>query len=1001
VPLKLITGPVNSGKADLVLFEVGAAADAGLDPVLVAPTLADADLLRRDLARRGVTHAVRVTSFRGLWELIARRAGFDPRPLSAFVLQRIARVVVDETLASGQLALLEASAQSDGFAAALAGLADELGEVRATPARFAEAMNVWDASPDGRGGYGAELAILFRAYRERLEAIGGRDESSYVAELLDTLAQDPGRWRKTPVAFYGFDDFELRQVDTIRMLSEAADAPLTVSFPYEQRAAFEGRERIFGQLIELADGSVTNCEASKQHYFEPSADALYSLERALFELAPVEIDPGQAVERFEAGGERAEIELVAARAAALIGAGAPPEQIAVAVRDLDQSAPLIEEVFAAANVAIAIRKRVKIGHTALVRGILALLSCALCEDPQSVKSGALVVALIGWLRTPGASDANYSWQIDRLERERMRGGLTSLAEAELKWLEITGFDANYALESLRSAFAEGEQAGYRRAAELARRVLASSTGSGEGDAPILDREQQLNAEALGDLIVAFDELDWLVEKQSAFAPELHRMLKELSDRELSVGESLAAGAVSVALPLSLRARRVETLIVARMQEGLFPQRGAEDPFLDDAARRSINRAALDAGLSALWPSSPPDRIAAERHLLHALLSRATKLLIYSHHVRTDAGDAANASLFLDDIEDLFEPQPDLFKRALGQIDWPGDDRRLAPSDYQLALAALPSLRAPEQPYQLSSPEAIEALSARGVWSATSLERYLRCRMAWLVNNFLRPRDLEPDADQLAYGGAVHKLLQRLFERLHKDGTRLTDATLSDALELIDPILAGIEPFFADPLKEQIQRRGIKRAVAAYLSEAAVSGSAFTPGDFELSFGMLGEEPADLGDGLVLSGKIDRVDVHGDQAIIIDYKTGSVSKNWPAAKWISEGVIQNALYALVYGARNPKGDVVGALYQPVRVGKPDDARPRGALVREADEERSRIVRTDRIDEDQFAELLLEARALAVEAVEAIGRGELQPQDPKKCSYSRDGGCAFPGICRSKP
>ena len=53
------------------------------------------------------------------------------------------------------------------------------------------------------------------------------------------------------------------------------------------------------------------------------------------------------------------------------------------------------------------------------------------------------------------------------------------------------------------------------------------------------------------------------------------------------------------------------------------------------------------------------------------------------------------------------------------------------------------------------------------------------------------------------------------------------------------------------------------------------------------------------------------------------------------------------------------------------------------------------------EDEFAELLVEARALAVDAVERIGRGELQPQDPAKCSYSRDGGCAFPGICRSRP
>jgi len=193
MPLKLITGPVNSGKAAEVLAAVAAAAENGEDPILVVPTVADSDLLRRELAAGQISHAVRVTRFLGLWDLIARRAGFDPRPLDDFGCQRIARTVCDEALADGKLTLLEESARTDGFAAALARFADELGEVRASPAKFAEVIGVWGKTPSGSGGYGAELALLYAAYRGRLEQLGLRDPSGYVTELLDRLGGAPER----------------------------------------------------------------------------------------------------------------------------------------------------------------------------------------------------------------------------------------------------------------------------------------------------------------------------------------------------------------------------------------------------------------------------------------------------------------------------------------------------------------------------------------------------------------------------------------------------------------------------------------------------------------------------------------------------------------------------------------------------------------------------------------------------------------------------------------
>ena len=1000
MPLKLITGPVNSGKAAVVLAAVTLAAENGEEPILVVPTVADADLLRRELAAGQISHAVRVTRFLGLWDLIARRVGFDPRPLDDFGCQRIARAVCDQVLTDGKLTVLEQSARTVGFASALASFADELGEVRASTHKFAAVMTAWGASPDGSEAYGAELALLYRSYRDRLEALGLRSPSGYVTELLDRLQEAPKLWRGTPVFFYGFDDFELRQIDTIEALSGAAQTAVTVSIPFEERAAFESRERIVGQLRLLSDLAEEICHQSRDHYAQESADALLGIERGLFEIGGEPVNPGTAIECLKGGGPRAELELIAARISALHAGGCDYDQIAVAVRDLDEAASLIEEVFAAAEVPVAIRRRIPIGHTALVRGVLALIACALCDDPHSEESEPRIAQLIEWLRTPGVTGAGYRWQVDRLERAALRGELASLAEAEAAWTEISKMDQIFALAGLREQFAEGPPAGYRRAAEQARRVLAAAVQhDGHGTAPVFGRAQQIDAAALGELISTFDELERLVGKDPTLAPSLEQLLSEIAQREMETGESLIPGAVSIATPLALRARRVEVLFVARLQEGAFPRTAGEDPFLDDWARRRVNAAARDAGLTALWPADPVDRVAAERHLLHSLLSRATRLLVYSGHSRSDAGDPANPSLFLDDIEELLEPKPARLVRPLGEIKWP-DDAKLKPSAYQLALAAVKSGPSGDPtPYRLTHPAAIEAIGGREVWSATAIQSYMRCPMAWLVDRFINPEELEAAGDQLAFGVAMHTVLQLLFGRLKDESVLVNGEGIDRALEILDEEIGTLALIFGDPVKERIQRRRLRSSAAAYLERAAEAGSEFVPTHFEFSFGFDDRPPADLGDGLLIRGTIDRVDVLGNEALIIDYKTGAIGSNYGQKAWIRENLVQLGLYVLAYRAAGGSEEVVGALYQPVAKVSSKEFKPRGAIVKGVDDDRTDISgRFDRLDPELFPDIVEQAREAAVEALAAIRAGQLEPPQPEKCAFGRNGGCSFPAICR---
>ena len=992
MPLRLITGPVNSGKAAEVLDGVTEAAEAGKDPVLVVPTSTDSDLLRRELARRDVASAVRVTVFGGLWELIARRLEFDPRPLPPFRLQRVARAITDEALRAGDLDRLASSATSPGFAPALVSLAEDLGEVRASTEKFDLVMAAWGAAEPSRAKYASEIAALYRRYRERLLKIGARDQSSYVVELLDDLKSGPDRWPETPVFFYGFDDFGLKQLDTIRAISEDARAPVTISFPFEQRIAFNGRSWIYEQLLQLADGQLQVQPISTAHYAETSRAALGGFERGLFELSAPSVSPGDAIEAIVGGGERAEMELVAARIAALIEDGLSPDDIAVAIRDLDDAAPLVEKVFGANGISIAMRLRVQIDDTPLVRGMLALLECALCESPEDQLSTPLAASLVTWLRTPGAVKESYRGRVESLEKKILRGEITTLAEAEA-FSPVGGLVAG-----LRSAFAEGCQQGCRKAADEARRLLAAAGGAGE--APVFDRQQIASIEALGDLIVGLDDLDWLVDRDASLEPTSKQLIDELAAREIEVGESLVAGAVSIALPLSLRARRAKTLVAARMQEGLYPQRGREDPFLDDSSRRRVDQAAIAAGLSPIWPNQPADRLEDERHLLHALLSRAEERLIYSYHRSNDRGEPANPTLFLDDIEELLDPPPVPLKRALGAVAWVSRDEqpKLAPSPYQRHLGEIAQLPSSVSNYDLVGEQALTALRSREVWSVTTLEAYLRCPMTWLIDKFLRPSRIEPDPGHFAYGTAIHGALEHLFEALPAKDRRITAANLPKALAALAGAVEELDPTSIDPVTDQVRRRQVFDAVASYLEHASVSGTEFIPDEFERSFGFDGQDPVDLGEGLLLSGKIDRVDRHGNQAIVIDYKSGKPSADFGAKKSVDQGLLQNALYSLAFEQQCSDAEVVAALYQTIRRVDVGAGRPRGALCADADQDRTDIVGGDRIGNEDFREMLAAARQAAIDAIAAIGEGKLEPTNPDRCSFSSSGGCAYPGICR---
>ena len=415
MPLTLVTGPANAEKAGHVLAAYRAALDR--EPLLVVPTGPDVERYRRELAGAGAVFGVQVLRFAWLERDIARRAAIPGRALGPLARERVAAAAVATT----GLERLAGSAATPGFLPAFLALADELEEQRVAPGRWYAALRALAAEAPGLAGYAEELGALYGAYRDLLERLGRRDARLHTVAALDALRLEPTRWGGTPVFLYGFDDLTPLQRDTVETLALHCRADVMLSLTYEPgRAAFAGRGATFQELLALGADHVA-LDARAEHY---ASLGLHDLERGLFETGAEPADPGGGVVLLEGGGERAELELVAAHVARLIREeGFAAEEIAVVLRTPDDHAPLLADVFAAAGVPIALSRRVAAGHTALGRGLVGLLRCAALDGTAD--------ELLHWLRTPGKLARPAL--ADRLEADARRTGARTAAEARALW----------------------------------------------------------------------------------------------------------------------------------------------------------------------------------------------------------------------------------------------------------------------------------------------------------------------------------------------------------------------------------------------------------------------------------------------------------------------------------------------------------------------------------------------------------------------------------------
>lgn len=927
MPLRLITGPPNSGRTERLIELIDQSRTR--EPVLVVPSVSDIFAWERRLTgETGAATGLRIVHFRDLCSEILEMAGKPPLP-GAGPLRR--RKLMADAVAKEWREEAGRLETQPGFVDALLDLVDDFRESMIDPDTLGDRIEAAGL------GHLSRLEAVYRAYLAGLEGSRFTDGPQVASEAVLSL---PRSWPEgRPLFVSGFDDMTGQQVELIRRLVVGnSGVEVTITITHESGRATPGEpgtETPGNPATRFSDWMVASLESLgegvESEAFErvdpedqevaPLLDAVAGrLLRPPMDGVPL-LEPGPQLKVFDSSGLRNQAEALGAEVARLISGGVEPGQVAIVTASPSAEGRLLAEVLERYRIPAGLEAETGAGATAIGASLSALLR-ALADGTAE--------DLIAWLRGPLGPGQEI---VDRLEFECRRYG-ESTAEGAARRLARAGAGDPPGWRELVEARGSKDRGAIPRVVRglveaMTDRVLSRS------DRWPPPAEAVLEARTAGAIAAATGEVEEIISDPRGQASEL---LRTLENGTIAVWSSPTAGAVLITSPYSIRGKRFEHVLIASVQEGGAFDRERPGPFLSRTDRSSLG----------MPPRTDPED--QERYLFYAALTAATKGVVISCMSSDEAGSALRPSPLVGLVEGLFESKPERGGRRASSPAFPP---REAPSPREFARTLAASThdggwqeeRAAEVvdratdlgiegvwgggltdlPDELARAEAIDLRTrtlgplrnralledlAAGSFGPTTVEAFAACPYGWYVQRLVSPETFGPDPDPLKVGQAVHEVLQRLFEERagERPEPKTIEAWLEEARRIVDEVFA--DPRFVldgTDISSRVRKLRVQRMVGEFLESSAETPlGPFLPDPalLEIEFG-----PIELGtpDGRTwnLAGRIDRVDLDregltdlGDgtavPAIVIDYKSGSV-KHLTRARLEEDGRVQMPLY----------------------------------------------------------------------------------------------------------
>jgi DNA helicase-2/ATP-dependent DNA helicase PcrA len=238
-----------------------------------------------------------------------------------------------------------------------------------------------------------------------------------------------------------------------------------------------------------------------------------------------------------------------------------------------------------------------------------------------------------------------------------------------------------------------------------------------------------------------------------------------------------------------------------------------------------------------------------RRLFYVALTRAKQHLTISYSAHTEEGKLLEPSMFLAEINEAIELR---------------GSRVTLDSDVVADFAALQFSERLAPEVAALDEELVTRATGNFVMNVSALNNYLRCPLEFYFRNVVRIPS--PKNEAAEFGSAVHHALEHLFHKQKEKGA------LPPVTELLSDFTWYMNRHRESFTREQFARR------LEYGTEILKNYYMKYSGTFN-AVNLIEHNIRNVSvDGLLLKGKLDKIEFRGKEATIVDYKTGDPEKS---------------------------------------------------------------------------------------------------------------------------
>ena len=924
--LKLICGPSGVGKTEHLTKCIEADIARGVRSFLLIPEQ-QAYISERDLAARLPKNAglyFEVVSFSGLAEkLFCEYGGVTAESVSGAV----SSLLMWHTLSTLSPLLQQYGKSAEGDLTLTNLMLSAIAEMRAGGI---SAQALEDAAAQMEEGSAlqkklSDLALIDATYHAKIEECFGADPSDKLLRL-SALLQEHRYFENCNVYIDSFTSFTVPEYAVLlQILGQASSVTVSlctdgVNSKLPHFLSVSDTARQLSHLADRADVTVESITVPAAEKEKPQALAVLGENLWRFSASQKPLSNDTSVRLSLAANIYEEAEAAALQICELVSQGMRYGDIAVVVRDLDAYRGILDAAMERHNIPYFFSERTDLSSKPIFRLILSALRAVSRNYRQSDVIALLKTGLCGTSLRDAAMFEEYveTWHIggrrfldevwsmnpDGLTTERSPRADEILDAANRVRRQLMAPLATLAA-SLRAS---------RRLEDRCRALYEYLTA--------LELPSVLASRAKEELVLGqVREASESLRLYSTLLETLTTLCRLLPDCELSVEDFIAAltlvfsnadlgsvpttqDSVVIGSADTLRVENVRASILLGLCEGEFPRAVSDDGILTEADKEALEE------YGVILQSRERLRSSEELFYVYRAMSKPSEFLSLMTHAKQTDGSLRTPSLAFNRVALLLDKKPEV-------IDF-GEIRRAR---------ALPTSEELEKPLQ--APAATERVSLR--LSQSKIQAFVLCPYRYFSTYSLKLRERKDSQPNYADDGTfLHYVFEHFLRAsLTVDG-KLELPSPEDVEPMADRIIADyigeVCPFPAESMDNRLLHlyARLRRLALKMLHEilGEIRTGLFVPTYFEKGIGTRDEgslPPVRLtlanGSSVLLSGKIDRVDVfESDEKLyfrVVDYKSG---KHTFSLDEVRSGMdIQLILYLFALSGAMPDSTPAGAAY----------------------------------------------------------------------------------------